>query len=78
MFVQCNTTSEDEVMEPRFNLFNNEIAAKFAKRFANASLVIDQSPLPKATQELVQPARQPDQRLRLVRRHAHQGGRGRR
>ena len=40
-------------MEPRFNMFGNEIAAKFAKRFASASLVIPQSPLPKATQELV-------------------------
>ena len=45
--------SEDEVMEPRFNMFGNEIGAKFAKRFANASLVIAQSPLPKSTQELV-------------------------
>ena len=34
-------------------MFDNELAAKFAKRFANASLVIDQSPLPKSTQELV-------------------------
>ena len=40
-------------MEPRIDLFTNEIGAKFAKRFANTSLVIDQSPLPKATQELV-------------------------
>ena len=40
-------------MEPRFNLFENEIAAKFAKRFANASLVIAQSPLPMSTQVLV-------------------------
>jgi AhpD family alkylhydroperoxidase len=40
-------------MEPRFNLFENEIAAKFAKRFANASLVIHQSPLPNALQELL-------------------------
>jgi AhpD family alkylhydroperoxidase len=40
-------------MEPRLDLFTNEIGAKFAKRFANASLVIGQSPLPKATQELV-------------------------
>ena len=40
-------------MDPRFDLFANEIAAKFAKRFANASLVIDQSPLPESTQELV-------------------------
>jgi len=40
-------------MDARFNMFDNEIAAKFGKRFVNASLVIDQSPLPKATQELV-------------------------
>jgi AhpD family alkylhydroperoxidase len=46
-------TSEDEAMDARFNMFDNEIAAKFSKRFANASLVIQQSPLPKSTQELV-------------------------
>ncbi|MCU7820805.1 carboxymuconolactone decarboxylase family protein [Kitasatospora sp. DSM 101779] len=40
-------------MDARFNLFENELAAKFAKRFANASLVIQQSPLPRSTQELV-------------------------
>ena len=40
-------------MAPRFTLTDNEIGAKFAKRFANASLVIAQSPLPKSTQELV-------------------------
>ena len=40
-------------MEPRIDLFTNEIGAKFAKRFANASLVISQSTLPKVTQELV-------------------------
>ncbi|MBT2387708.1 carboxymuconolactone decarboxylase family protein [Streptomyces sp. ISL-11] len=40
-------------MDARFNLFDNEIAVKFAKRFANAGLVIHQSPLPKPTQELV-------------------------
>jgi AhpD family alkylhydroperoxidase len=34
-------------------MFTNELAAKFAKRFANASLVIHDSPLPRATQELV-------------------------
>ena len=39
-------------MEPRFNMFDNEIGATFGKRFANASLVIAQSPLPKSTQEL--------------------------
>jgi AhpD family alkylhydroperoxidase len=53
VFVQRNTTSEDEVMDARFNMFDNEIAAKFAKRFTNASLVIHQSPLPKSIQELV-------------------------
>jgi AhpD family alkylhydroperoxidase len=40
-------------MEARFNLFDNELAVRFATRFANASMVIDQSPLPKATRELV-------------------------
>jgi AhpD family alkylhydroperoxidase len=40
-------------MEPRFNVFANETGAKFVKRFANLGLVIDQSPLPKSTQELV-------------------------
>jgi AhpD family alkylhydroperoxidase len=49
----CNSPSEDEVMDARFSMFDNEIAAKFAKRFASASLVIQQSPLPKSTQELV-------------------------
>ena len=40
-------------METRFNMFENEIAVKFAKRFANTSLVIQQSPVPKGLQELV-------------------------
>jgi len=40
-------------MDPRFNMFGNEIAVKFMKRFANASMLIAQSPLPKPTQELV-------------------------
>jgi AhpD family alkylhydroperoxidase len=40
-------------MDTRFNMFDNEIAATFGKRFANTSLVIGQSPLPKTTQELV-------------------------
>src|SRR5260370_16418376 len=48
-----SSPSKDEIMDARFNMFDNEIAAKFAKRFANASLVIQQSPLPKSTQELV-------------------------
>jgi AhpD family alkylhydroperoxidase len=53
MFVQCNTTTEEEVMDARFDMMDNELAAKFAKRFVGASLVLDQSALPKATQELV-------------------------
>jgi AhpD family alkylhydroperoxidase len=40
-------------MELRFNLFENEIGGKFAKRFANAGLLVQQSPLPKTIQELV-------------------------
>ncbi|MDF3302870.1 carboxymuconolactone decarboxylase family protein [Streptomyces tropicalis] len=40
-------------MDTRFDLFGNETAARFAQRFANASLVIHQSPLPRSTQELV-------------------------
>jgi AhpD family alkylhydroperoxidase len=40
-------------MDTRLNMFDNEIAVKFAKRFAAASTVIQQSPLPKSTQELV-------------------------
>ena len=40
-------------MEPRFNMFGNELGAKFAKRFATASMVIANSPLPKSTQELM-------------------------
>ena len=39
-------------MDPRFNMFGNEIGAAFSRRFASAGLVIAQSPLPKATQEL--------------------------
>jgi AhpD family alkylhydroperoxidase len=40
-------------MDARFDLFANEISARFAKRFANTSMVIHDSPLPKSTQELV-------------------------
>jgi AhpD family alkylhydroperoxidase len=40
-------------MEPRFNLMTNEIGAKIAKRIYNVSLAIEQSPLPKTTQNLV-------------------------
>ena len=40
-------------MEPRIDLFNNELGAKFAKRFYNVNLVIQESALPRTTQELV-------------------------
>jgi AhpD family alkylhydroperoxidase len=40
-------------MDARFNMFDNEIAAKFGKRFANTSMVLGESSLPKATEELV-------------------------
>ena len=41
-------------MEPRFNLMASELGAKFAKWFASASMVLIQSTLPEATQNLVQ------------------------
>src|ERR1041385_4184673 len=40
-------------MEPRLNMMENELGARFAKRFAAASMVIAQSALPRSTQELV-------------------------
>ncbi|MFC0004999.1 carboxymuconolactone decarboxylase family protein [Micromonospora siamensis] len=40
-------------MDARFNLLENAVATKFAKRFANAGLVVQQSTLPKSVQELV-------------------------
>jgi AhpD family alkylhydroperoxidase len=40
-------------MEPRFNMIENELAAKFMQRFANTSMVIRDSTLPRSTQELV-------------------------
>src|SRR5215468_7261983 len=40
-------------MEPRFNIMENEIGAKFTRRFGNASLVLLQSSLPRTTGELL-------------------------
>ena len=40
-------------MDARLDMFHNEIAARFGKRFANTGLVIQRSPLPTSTQELV-------------------------
>jgi AhpD family alkylhydroperoxidase len=52
MVVQHHDPSE-EAMEPRFDMFGNEIGARFSKRFANAALVVMQSPLPQPVQFLV-------------------------
>lgn len=52
VFVQYDTTSEDEAMDTRFNMFGNEFATKFGKRFAALSQLLDSSPLPKSTMEL--------------------------
>ena len=41
-------------MEPRFNLNDNELGAKIGARFANVSIAIMQSSLPKSTLELVE------------------------
>lgn len=40
-------------MDTRFDLSGNQLAARFAKRFAGAAQLIHQSPLPRSTQELV-------------------------
>jgi AhpD family alkylhydroperoxidase len=53
MGVQCSTTREDDIMEPRIDLMSSEVGAKLAKRFANIATVLRQSTLPTATQELV-------------------------
>ncbi|MFJ9364502.1 carboxymuconolactone decarboxylase family protein [Nocardia sp. NPDC101769] len=42
-----------DTVNARLDMYANEVGAKFAKRFANASLVITQSEVPKTTQELV-------------------------
>jgi AhpD family alkylhydroperoxidase len=49
-----DTTSEDDVMAPRFDLNDNALGANLGKRFANVSMAIMQSTLPKATVELVE------------------------
>ena len=40
-------------MEPRFDLLANELGAKIAKRIYNVAVAIVESPLPRATQNLV-------------------------
>ncbi|WP_405498162.1 carboxymuconolactone decarboxylase family protein [Nocardia sp. NBC_00511] len=37
----------------RFDIFQNDISGKYIKRFTTASRIVDDSTLPKATQELV-------------------------
>ena len=39
--------------DARFDIFGTDLGSRFAKRFAGAGLVIQQSALPKSTQELV-------------------------
>ena len=41
-------------MEPRINMMNNKLGAQISKRMYNVSLAVLQSPLPKATQSLVE------------------------
>ncbi|MFJ5551443.1 carboxymuconolactone decarboxylase family protein [Streptomyces sp. NPDC093225] len=43
----------DVQKDARLNLFENEVATRFAKRFANTGMVVHQSSLPRTTQELV-------------------------
>lgn len=40
-------------MEPRIDLMANELGARIAKRFYNVGLAIEQSPLPRATRDMV-------------------------
>ena len=40
-------------MEPRFDLMANALGAKISKRFYNVALAIEQSPLPRATRDMV-------------------------
>jgi AhpD family alkylhydroperoxidase len=40
-------------MEPRIDLFTTDTGSRLAKRFAGLGQVIDRSPLPKLTRELV-------------------------
>src|SRR4051794_15411529 len=47
------TRERNTIMDARFDIMSNALAGKFAKRFANAAMVIAQSPLPKSTQKLV-------------------------
>jgi AhpD family alkylhydroperoxidase len=48
-----NPSSEEDIMEARFNLFDSPTAAKVAKRFYNTSLALQESTLPKTLEELV-------------------------
>ncbi|MBX6385804.1 MAG: carboxymuconolactone decarboxylase family protein [Microbispora sp.] len=40
-------------MKPRMDLMSNELGVKIARRIANVNLAIQESPLPRATQDLV-------------------------
>jgi AhpD family alkylhydroperoxidase len=49
-----DTTRKGRLMEPRIDLLANELGTKFSQRFANASLVIYRSTLPRAVRDLVE------------------------
>jgi AhpD family alkylhydroperoxidase len=51
--VARNITSEDEVMEPRIDLTTNEIGTRIGKGMYAVGQAIEQSTLPRSTQELV-------------------------
>ncbi len=62
-------------MNARLNYFTSPIAGKTLKHLMPAGKALKNTSLPLATQELVG---QPDQRLRRLPGHAHQGGSRRR
>jgi AhpD family alkylhydroperoxidase len=47
------TNTKEITMDARLNLYDNNVAAKFAKYINSAGAVVTGSPLPAATQELV-------------------------
>jgi len=60
-------------MDARLNFLGNPVSAKFIKHVNAASAAVMNSGLPAATGGAGGDPGQPDQRLRLLHRHAHQG-----
>src|SRR5689334_12869492 len=50
---RSGTTTRENIMEPRLDLFSTETGTKIGKRFAGLGMALHQSPLPKITAELV-------------------------